>query len=278
MPYPLSLKEYYRPEWDREPPPEWAARIAEISERTDRMAHLRFRYFEPHPVWNHGERGQWTLYIATPRHLVERDRAELFQLHWSELPGPTSDFNMQQGRKSVVSNYQHYMWHTQGVEVMPFWILQGEFGGTPAAYTPRERRYLDACDAVSDPFPLGFFPACPFDERAVKRVQDRDRFLQAGKSIDALEKMDRPEYLKAEDEAAERLHRETFLDNWFETMKPQAEFMQRYLRSSDADFALPKATREQSNAVAQWKDHFIETGHVLGAGIARSRRVPIAAN
>lgn len=276
MPYPLSLQEYIRPGFSAEAPAEWEARVRQVSEITDRMAHLRFRRFDPDPSWHFHDRPIWVLYSCTPRHLVSKDRAQQFEKHWSELPGPSSGFDEQEGRKALVSDYQHYMWHAVGVEAMPFWICQGQYGGTPAAYTPREKRYLDACNALSEPFPIGFFPACPFDERAVKKIQERDRFLKAGKRFDELERMDRPLALKAEDEAAERLFRETFLDNWFETIAPQADFMRSYLRTSDAEMTLPKASRETADAVSQWQDFYLETGNIIGAGIASSRRVQVA--
>jgi len=208
----------------------------------------------------------WLLHSATPKHLVTKERAEQFALHWSELPK-----ERQVGRQAVVSNYQHFAWHTMGVEVRPFWILQGPGGGTPAKYTERERRYLDASDAISEPFPIGFFPPCPFDERAVNLIVQRDRLVQAGNNLDALEKMDRPAWLKVEDDAAERVHRETYLDTWREMMRPQVEFMGSYLKKSEADHTLPRATKEMANAVSQWRDHFVETGHVIGATPARTR-------
>lgn len=267
MPYSLSLQEYMEPGFVAEPPEGWVARLREISAVTDRLQHLRFRRFDPHPSWAFHQRPIWVLYACTPKHLVSAERAEQFREHWSELPS-----DRQAGRKAMVSDYQHFLWHTQGVEAMPFWVLQGPWGGTAAAYTPREKRYLDAMNAISEPFPLGFFPACEFNELAVQKIQARDRFLLAGKNIDALERMDRPAALRAEDEAAERLFRQTFLDNWFETIQPQVEFMQSYLRTSAADMDLPRATREQANAVTEWQDHYREFGVVPGGGIASSRR------
>jgi hypothetical protein len=266
MPYDLSLQAYTPPEFYREAPESWVTRLRDVSPVRSDVAHLVFRWFEPHVSWNWSDRGMWVLYSATPKHLVTKERAEQFRLHWSELPS-----GEQHGRQAVVSDYQHFMWHTQGVEVRPFWILQGQWGGTPAKYTERERRYLDASDAVSEPYPIGFFPACAFDARAVNLIAQRDRLLQAGNNLDRLAAMERPEWLKAEDEAAERLHRETYLDTWREMMRPSVEFMGSYLRKSEADHVLPRASRETANAVSQWRDHFIETGHVIGARPARTQ-------
>jgi hypothetical protein len=270
MPYALSLQAFGLPEFYQEAPEAWVRRLREISPITENLSHLRFRWREPQPHWFQPDRGQWELYSCTPRHLVSEERAEQFQLHWSELPT-----GQQVGRKAMVTSYQHYLWHVYGVEARRFWVLQGEWGGTAAQYTPREVRYLDACDALSEPLPLGFFPACPFDERATKAIQERDRLIQVGNRFDALEKLDRPEALKAEDEAAEKLFRQTFLDKWYATMQPQAEFMKQFLSTADAHQHVRKATHEEANRVTQWKEQYVDTGIVPGAGIASSRKVHI---
>jgi hypothetical protein len=194
-----------------------------------------------------------------------------FEQHWSEL----ATEGEQIARKSEVSNYQHFMWHTQGVEVKPFFILQGN-GGTPAHYTRREKRYLDAVGAINTPLPLGFMPACPFDERSVKLVAARDRLFQAGNRFDALEKMDRPEALKAEDDLAEREFRKAFLETWREIMAPSVEFMKSYITKSEADMTLPKASRQMADSVTQWRDHWLEHGSLPGVRSPSSKAVQIA--
>lgn len=271
MPYALSLQEYTTPEFYREAPGAWETRLREISPVTDSMSHLRFRWREPKPFWLHPERGCWEIYSCTPRHLVSRDRAAQFERHWSELP-----VEQQPGRKMYVTNYQHYMWHVHGVEAQRFWVLQGEGGGCPAVYTRREQRLLDAEGWLSDPFPLGTFPACPFDERTVQAILARDRFLLAGKSLDELERMDRPDYLRAEDDAAEKEFRRKWLGWWFEQIQPQAEFMKSYLRKSESDQTLRRATREENDALADWKDRYIEHGSITNAGTVTSRKLAVA--
>lgn len=266
----LSLTAYALPEWFRAAPASWEARLREISPVTETLSHLRFRWRDPHPSWHHHDQGVWELYSCTPRAMVHPERAEQFKLHWSELPE-----GLQPGRKAMVSDYQHWMWHTHGVEAKRFWVLQG-WGGTPAQYTRREQRILDAVGAISEPFPFGFFPPCPFDERSVSMIVARDRLYQVGNRLDELEKLDRPAALKAEDEAAEKVHREKFLDTWYAMIQPQAEFMKSYLRKSESDMTLKPGTREQADAVAQWKDHYIEHGTVIGAKVAGSRSLQVA--
>jgi len=253
----------------REPPADWERRLREISPiRTD-VAHLRFRVRVPHKSWMYPKDDVWMLYSWTPKHLVPSDRAWQYERHWSELP--TAE---QPGRKHFISDYQFWVWHTHGYDARPFWILQGN-GGTPAKYTEREKRYLDASDCLSDPIPIGAMPPCRFDERAVQGIIERDRLIQAGNRLDHLAEMDRPDYLAAEDEAAERTFRETFLETWSMIMAPSVEFMKWYLRKSEADQTLPKASRETANAVTRWKDEFIQHGTVIGAKAAASRKTQI---
>lgn len=270
MPYPKSLQAFTPAAFYHEAPASWVARLREISPITETLSHLRFRWWAPDESWNFSERGVWTLYACTPRRMVHPDRAEQFALHWSELHE-----SQRAGRKAMVSDYQHFLWHTQGVEAMPFWILQGEWGGTPAKYSRREIRYLDASSAISDPFPLGFFPACPFDGRAVRLITQRDRLIQVCNQYDALEKMDRPAALKAEDDASERLFRETYLDTWAEIMRPSVEFMQSTLGRAHLE-ALPPAPEGTANAISGWKDHWIETGVVIGSAVAKSTSLQVA--
>ncbi len=253
----------------RQAPEDWERRLREVSPIRSDMAHLRFRYREPHESWLYPKDGVWMLYAWTPRHLVSSDRESQFRRHWSELPT-----DEQPGRKVFVSDYQFWVWHEHGYEARPFWILQGN-GGTPAKYTEREKRYLDASDCLSDPIPIGAMPPCPFDERAGGLILERDRLLQAGNRLDRLAEMDRPEYLAAEDAAAEVVFRETFLDTWKQIMAPSVEFMKWYLTKSEADQTLPKGTRETANAVSQWKDHWIQHGAVISARSATTKRVHV---
>lgn len=270
MPYDLSLQEHTLPEFSEEAPAAWVARLREISPVTDKLSHLRFRYRSPQPSWLYHDRGVWELYSCTPRSAVHPDRAEQFRLHWSELPK-----SQQVGRRAMVSNYQHYMWHVHGVEARRFWVLHGPWGGTPAVYTAREAKMLEAANAVSEPFPLGFFPPCEFHEGAVTLILARDRFLQAGKNLDALEKMDRPAALKAEDEAVEREFRQKYLDWWYETIQPQKEFMASQIGKAQAA-DLPPAPEGLADRLATWKEQYIEHGSVAGAGVASSRKLQVA--
>jgi hypothetical protein len=270
MPYALTLQAYAEPGWFREPPEAWQRRLREVSGVTERMEHLRFRFIDPRPHWFDPGVGLWMLYACKPKTLVPVREHAKYDKHWSELPE-----SEQEGRKSSVSSYQHFMWTTQGVEVRPFWILQGPNGGTPAKYSRREVRLLDAEGMLSEPFPPGTFPPCPFDERAVAAILERDRFVQAERRFEELEKMDRPAALKAQDDLAEQEFRRAYVKNLMERLQPQAEFMKSYLRKSESNRTLPDAPDGLANQVAAWKEQYIEHGSMPGATNATTRGTSI---
>ena len=271
MPYPRNLQQYTTPGFYREVPASWERRLREISPIASNLDHLRFRCFDANDSWICPERDQWVLYTAKPLAMVEKDRASQFARHWSELP-----ITEQAGRRVVVSDYQHFMWHSQGVYVLPFLILQGEWGGTPAKYTANEKAFLKSSNCLDEEFPIGSFPACAFDERAVKQITLRDRLLRLSNNYDALEKADRPDALKRVDEAAETLSRRTYLDTWSEMQGPAKEFMGRFLHTSAASQELPAAPEGLGDVLSQWKYHFVEFGTLIGADVAGQRNVQIA--
>lgn len=274
MPYALSLQAFTPPEFYREPPIEWDRRLREVAPEMPNLDRLIFRYVAPtNPDgsdrgWCHNERGQWVLYSAKDIRMVEKERAAQFEKHWSELHE-----SAQAGRRAVVSDYQHFMWHARGLYVKPFLILQGPWGGTPAQYTEREIAFLQASNCIDEPFPLGMFPACPFDERTVTQIGLRDRLLQLSNSYDALAKLDTPEAMKAETDAAQLLKRQTFLDTMQVMLAPSVEFMKSFIHTKEADRVLPRAPAGTANAVGQWREHWLEHGAILGANPASSKRI-----
>jgi hypothetical protein len=274
MPYPRTLQAYCPPEFFVEPPASWVRRLAEIAPERGDMDHLVFRCFEPKEPdgsdkgWNHKDRPIWALYAAKPIRLVEKDRASQFEKHWSELPDI-----QQEGRKAVVSDYQHFMWHSRGLYVKPFLILQGEWGGTPTAYTETEKAFLRASDCFDEPLPIGMFPACPFDERVVAQIARRDRMLQCANRYEDLVKKDSSESQKAETESAERLFRETYIDTWKIMIQPSADFYSHWMRRSENRESLPAAPDPVKQNIGRWKDHWLEHGVILGAGPAKQTQI-----
>lgn len=250
-------------EWTKRPPEDWETRLRAISPIVDRTSHLRFRW--------RASVEQWELYECTPLPLVSAERIAQLSQHWSELPP-----SQQHGRKRYVTEYQHYMFRTHGVDARRFWVLQGNTGGTPAVFTERERKLLEAIGESGEVIPLGTLPYAPFDERAVRAILQRDKLLHAGYDLDRLAAMSRPDALKAADDADDKEYRAKFLEWWYAEMAPAAEFMKWYHRQTEAHQTMRRATQAEANAVTQWRDHYIETGDVIGAGAATSKALQVA--
>lgn len=290
MPYPLSLREYTLPEFEAQAPDSWERRLREISPILPNTHHLRFRKFEARPDWAESpfnaqpDRPMWALYSCLPIRFVEPLTAEGFALHWSERPlHPEKEFPEceQMAYKSLVSDYQHFMWHTLGLYVKPFWLLQGEWGGTPMKFTDRERRVLDAAGESSIPAPPGAFTPCVFNELAVTKILERDRFIQAGNRFDELEKMDRPAAKKAEDDAAELAYRERVLEHLTQLAAPATEFMKSQIGKREVESAVVSGLMRPApdglpDTLAVWRDHFKEFGKIPGVGAPAQRRVQVS--
>lgn len=277
MPYQASLHQYVEPGFYAEPPESWERRLRELSPEMPGLDRLVLRCIDPtNPDgsdrgWNCKDRPQWVLYAAKPLHLVEPGRKEQFTKHWSEL----ATEGERVARRVVVSDYQHFMWHTKGLYVRPFLVLQGEWGGTPAKYSDKEIAFLEASDCFSEPFPIGSFPACPFDDRTVQTIVMRDRLLRCSNSYEDLANLDAPLAMKNETAEAELLRRRTFLDTWKEVMRPSVEFMQRFMHTKEADRVLPRAPEGTNDAVAQFREHWLEHGSWVGVQPAHMRRVSV---
>lgn len=285
MPYKLSLQSYTLPEFEALPPDTWERRLREISPVLPNTAHLGFRKFAPRDDWKESPfnaqpgRPLWAIYTRLPIRLVEPLTAEGYRLHWSEH----FDEGEQIATRALVSDYQHFMWHTRGLYVQPLWLLQGEWGGTPTKFTKRETRILDATGQDIIPAPPGTFTPCVFDERVVRKVLERDRLVQAGNRFDELEKMNRPEAKKAEDDAAEMLYRETVLEQLSAMVAPEVEFFKSQIGKREIEAAvrssfIPEAPKGLPNVLATWKDVFRSTGVVPGATAPTQKQVPMLVN
>lgn len=274
MPYQRSLHQYLLPEFFAEVPESWERRLREVSPIRSDLDHLVFRKFEPvNPDgsdrgWLNPERPQWTLYRAKPIRLVAEHRAKQFEKHWSELHEVERE-----GRRALVSDYQHFMWHGRGLYVEPFLILQGEWGGTPAKYTEQEIAFLQGSECFDEAYEIGFFPACQFDERVVKTIALRDRMLNCANDLAALSAMDSPESQKGETEAAALVKRETILDTWKIMIQPSADYMSHWMQRSEHRDQLPPAPKEVEDNVGHWREHFLEHGAIPGARIANQRQI-----
>jgi hypothetical protein len=239
------------PEWTQAAPEGWERTLRTLSPIAERTSYLHFRWRE--------REGRWTLYELTPKALLTPERVQQLTVHWSDLPP-----SQQHARRRFVSEYQHYMFRTHGVEARLHWILQGEMGGTPAIYTRREEKLLDAVGAPSEPPEIDALEPCPFDLRAVNAIGARDRLLKVGGDLEALLKTNDPKAVTAEDAEADIQFRKDYLKWWFVQMIPNSEFMKSYLRTEEASRTMRKATKAEANAATEFADYFIEHGTVPG--------------
>ena len=251
-----------KPEWVKEFP--WLTRLRDISPVSEVSDFLWPRWREDHE--------QWWLYRVTPARLLEKERIAQFAKHWSELPQAE-----QMGRRRYVTDYQFWMWHTHRLEAVPFWILQGSqfvVGGTPFSFTDYERKMMEAEGYEgAEPIPPGMFPNVPFDERVVAAIVKRDKLLKFGGSLEAMKKANSSDAIKAQEQIAEQEYRKRYLEYHNETMKPQAAFWGWFAKKEAAH--LPDAPVGLADTLTSWKDKYIETGILDGAGVPISRKVQV---
>lgn len=216
------------------------------------------------------ERGLWMLYSAKPIRLVEKERAAQFTKHWSELQSIE-----QPGRRAVVSDYMHYMWHARGLYVKPFLILQGPFGGTPAKYTEQERAFLKNSHLQDDEMDLGAMAPCPFDERVVQQIGRRDRLVQMGNDLAKLDDLDTAAGLGREFDEAGVIGRQTYVDTLAAMVGPAVELYKRMYatkqRSAQAASQLPPAPDGLAHTIAGWAERFVHLGENAGITPAAQR-------
>lgn len=252
-----------RPAWVKPFP--WLQRLREISPITDRTSYL-------HPHWIEREEC-WVLEDCMPAQMLTKDTLTQLSTHWSALPK-----GRQMGRRRFVSEYKFWMFQTYRVEARPFWCLQGSkyiIGGTPISFTDREERVLEALGRPCEPVPVGILPNVPFDERVVAAILARDRLLKVGGNLDALEKQNRPDALRAADEETERQYRKQVLAWNREANGPASEFMQWFAHQKEADRVLPRRAVGSANDPTDWQDHYVETGTMLGATMPNSRQIQV---
>jgi len=231
-----------------------------------------------HPRWR-ADHETWVLYAALPKALAPKERAAQMAVHWSSLPK-----EQQRGRRTLVSEYQYYMWHERGFDVTPFWVLQGSeylTGGTPASYSTWEEHALELAGLPTETIPVGMFPPIPFDEQAVQAILRRDRLFKAGNDLERMQRERTAQGLAREEEETEKQFRAAFL-NWHrKAMGPCVEFMQWYRHTKEYKRTLGTVPAPAGlvDQLAAWKDQYIETGTMTGAGVAASRlvQVPVGA-
>lgn len=138
---------------DRPVPPEWEARLREVSPISEQHSWLALRWF--------AEAERWVLYECVPNQFIEQSVR-------AELEGPHPDTLEDWAR--IVSAYQWTMYRTHKVHARPCWVIQGTKGGHKVEFDAADQELCRAVGLPPEPPVPGALPYAPFDERVVQQV------------------------------------------------------------------------------------------------------------
>ena len=232
-------------------PAEWEARLRELSP------------ISPDHSWLYGAwlniAQRWVLYECVPYGLIpESKRLQLGGTPYWEMPK-----HLRAGRKQAVSAFQWEMYRTHKVWARPFWVIQGNDGGTPAQYSEMEEAILQAKGIDTEPPEAGSLPYAPWDGRVETQIRSRDRLIKLRQRLDRLRATSDTDALKAEQVLAEEEFRKTFWSWWEESMQPQAEFWAWYTAREEAQhLPIQRSSVAEQNAAEDAKDVYLETGNL----------------
>ncbi len=240
---------------DKPVPPEWERRLRELSPKSDHHSWLMLTWMAK-PGFP--STGRWVLYECIPEaHVPTEMRDRLGGTPYWELPK-----ERRAGRQSLVSPTQWLIWRRHRVWARPFWIIQGNTGGTPMKYSEIEQRWLKLAQQPTEPPHLGALPYAPFDGRVEAAIKKRDRMAKLDFSLERLRESGNAAAMQAEIDEAEKQWRRDFLTWWGEQLQPQAEFLEWYTRRTEADYTLRRQTRAEFLAAQRLQDEYVETGYL----------------
>lgn len=231
-------------------PAEWETTLRMISEQSDTFSWL-------YGAWlNIAQR--WVLYEMLPYAMIpESKRVQLGGTPYWEMPK-----HLRAGREQAVSAFQWDMYRTLKVWARPFWVIQGNDGGTPAQYSELEQAILQAQGEDTEPPEAGSLPYAPFDGRTERQLRQRDRLWKLHQRLDRLRASGDNEVLKAETEAADRAFREQFWSWWKERVQPQAEFWTWFSAREEAQHLTRQTTDAEARAVESAEETYLTTGQL----------------
>lgn len=232
---------------DRPVPPEWAARLREISPRTDTVAWLEL-------VWEPVVE-RWFLYECLPLSAIRRD--SLSEVLLAECKGPDPR-TLSRDKRGFRSGTQWELFRRVGTVGHICWVIQGANGGHLFQHTEQQQKML-AASGLPPKAPLaGSLPFAPFDERVVARIQEQDRLMAFVGTFETW-KRQRTEGWEAMYQAKEQEFREQYV-RWLAASMGEAADLAAHAFRHGAD--APRATSAQ---LAQWEEgpeRFITTGVV----------------
>lgn len=239
------------------PPSDWERELREVSPKSEAHSWLRFAWMEtPREAKTfRPDQGRWVLYECIPDGLLSGERRFQLQTPYWELPK-----GMQMGRSVVATAFQFELYKAERVDARPYWILQGDRGGTPCAYTALDTRLLQAAGQPADPPARGALPYAPWDGRVRDAIARNDRLVALSRRIEALRATASADALRAEADAAEEAYRRARWAWWAEQMEESADFLAWYTRKTEADRTIRRLTSEEARAMADAEERYITTG------------------
>lgn len=232
-------------------PAEWEERLRALSPISQEHSWL-------YGAWlNIAQR--WVLYECVPYHLIpEGKRVQLGGTPYWEMPK-----HLRVGRKQAVSAFQWEMFRKHQVWARPFWVLQGNDGGTPAQFTEVEEAILQAQGKDTEPPEAGSLPYAQWDGRVEAQIRSRDRLIKLRQRLDRLRATADTDALKAETVLAEEQFRKEFWGWWKEAMEPQADFWAWYSAREEAQhLPIRQATAAEQEAAEKTEETYLTTGNV----------------
>lgn len=241
-----------------EPPGDWEAQLRAISPKSVHHSWLHWYYYRA--------KDRWVLYDCNPAGLVKPDqmiRPGLMGSEWLALvqgPAPR-DLHYSQ-RNAFVSDMQHAMYRLYDVDAVPFWVLQGDFGGHQYAFSPDQRMFLTETGRDTEPPRVGDLPACPFDGRVIGQLQRQNRLTALQGSIDALRQSGSSDYAEVQRLIQEREIREVSLQMLEQQLGEVGEMVHALGHRKNTRDEVEHRTGEAARA-SEALAAYIETGNFI---------------
>lgn len=146
---------------DRPVPPEWEARLREISPISQEISWLCLKW---HPAVE-----RWMVYEMVPdKHIPVGTRAELEGAH----PHTLEEW------ARVITPWQWEAYRKYRCFARLAWIIQGHHGGHKVTFSEVDKELCRAAGLPTEPPAFGSLPYAPFDERVVRQLVAMNKLVQ----------------------------------------------------------------------------------------------------
>ena len=276
-------------EYDRPVPPNWAARLREVSPPSKEHGYLHL-VWEPGDQWRPVER--WMLYeVVDPTSPAMADAVDPGLL--AELQGPhprtyghiCTEVPTHEWRGSAPKHYQPCLcrhkteswrrgpclsvtltqwrlYQKTGLVGFPFWTIQGNKGGHKFTFTRQESLLLEKEGFPPEPPPPGFMCYAPYDDRVARKIQRFNRLMRYRNSLRMYRQaMSGAGYAKvlADEDRALRLE---LVEHLKDQMQEANEFFIRGVKKGE-HLNLPTSNVNYDRLAEESEAHYVETGQIL---------------